>query len=190
MGPPFVRRSKRRRCVGVGLAAVLAVGSCDGGTGPAPSARDEIVYHVLGAYDEADLHAVSADGTQARPLTNAPGQDLYPAVSPDGGRVAFMSDREGNFEVYVVNADGSGLVRLTSDPALDTYPEWSPDGQRIIFASDRDGGEWELYTVHINGTGIARLTTNTVLDLNPHWSPDGTKIAVSRDRDDAPGDLD
>ena len=172
------------------VLTALSVLGCDGSSGPDPDTRDEIVYHVWAGYGEADLHAVSADGARSRQLTDSPGEDRDPEVSPDGRRVAFTSDRDGNYEIYVVGGDGSDLVRVTNDPGVDTSPTWSPDGQRLAFVTDRNEGEWELYTVGANGTGLTRLTTNTLLDLSPHWSPDGSRIALSRNRPERPGEID
>ena len=56
------------------------------------------------------------------------------------GQIAFISDRDGNREIYVMNADGTGLVNLTNNPADDEGPVWSPDGSEILFESTRDGG--------------------------------------------------
>ena len=59
-------------------------------------------------------------------LTNNPADDGLAAWSPDGTRIAFGSDREGNFDFYVMNADGSGLTRLTINVVVDFRPSWSP----------------------------------------------------------------
>ena len=72
-------------------------------------------------------------------LAVRPGHDSGPAFSPDGKRVAFVSNSDGNQEIYLVNTDGTGLVRLTRNPADDTLPAFSPDGKRIIFSSNRNG---------------------------------------------------
>ena len=61
-------------------------------------------------------------------LTDNQADDFQPAWSPDGSRMAFVSDRDGNFEVYVMSADGSGQARLTNNPADDIEPAWCPDG--------------------------------------------------------------
>ena len=65
-------------------------------------------------------------------------------VSPNGQQVAFMSNRDGNWEVYRMGIDGSGLVRLTDDGANDGLPAWSPGGDLLAFASDR-GGQWAIW---------------------------------------------
>jgi Tol biopolymer transport system component len=99
-----------------------------------------------------------------------------------GGRIAFDSNRDGNYEIYIMNADGSGLTRLTTDPAGDGSPAVSPDGARIAFNSERDGN-FEIYVMNADGSDQARLTTEAgAADLSPAWSPDGTRIAFVSDR--------
>ncbi|HEY9285723.1 MAG TPA: Calx-beta domain-containing protein [Pyrinomonadaceae bacterium] len=85
------------------------------------------------------------------------------------GKIAFASDRAGNFDIYVMNPDGTGLVRLTDDPAEDTHPTWSPDGRQIAFVSTRDGNK-EIYVVSAEGGAPTRLTTNAAEDFSPAWS--------------------
>ncbi|RME43238.1 MAG: hypothetical protein D6796_13390, partial [Caldilineae bacterium] len=99
-----------------------------------------------------------------RPLTDFDG-DTAPALSPDGKRVAFMSNREDNWDIYVINIDGSGLKRLTTDAAQDGLPVWSPDGKAIAFVSNR-GGPWAMWAMTPDGTGIRQLFTY-------RGSPDG-----------------
>ena len=90
-------------------------------------------------------------------------------------KIAFASDRDGNWEIYVMNADGSNQTRLTNNSAVDRQPTWSPDGTMIVFYSDRDG-TCEIYGMNADGTGQTRLTNNTVADWDPSWSPDDTRI--------------
>lgn len=96
------------------------------------------------------------------------------------GRIAFMSERDGNSEIYMMNADGSGAVRLTHNAATDWNPAWSPDGTRIAFASDLTGN-FEIYVMNADGSGLTRLTYYPEWDTDPAWSPDGTQIAFVRD---------
>ena len=72
-----------------------------------------------------------------RRLTTSPAADLSPTWAPDGRRLAFRSDRDGNDEIYVMDADGSGQHNLTRNPASDYSPAGSPDGRQIAFATSR-----------------------------------------------------
>ena len=74
---------------------------------------------------------MNADGSEATKLTDHPESDGYPAWSPDGNHIAFVSGRDGNGEIYVMNSDGSGITRLTDNPASDEHPSWSPPGAMI-----------------------------------------------------------
>lgn len=74
--------------------------------------------------------------------------DAFPTFSPDGKRVAFVSQSDGNAEIYLMNTDGSGLVRLTRNAAEDTTPQFSGDGKSIYFSSDREG-KFALYEISL-----------------------------------------
>src|SRR5918996_3202606 len=102
--------------------------------------------------------------------------------------LAFVSERDGNSEIYVMNADGTGLLRLTNDAGRDVDPAWSPDGKRIAFASDR-AGKSDIYVMNADGSNLVRRTQSAKEDVRtgpseaPAWSPDGSKIAFSSHRD-------
>ncbi|MEJ2184929.1 MAG: hypothetical protein P8Z36_03230 [Gemmatimonadota bacterium] len=126
-----------------------------------------------------EIYVMNADGTAVQDLTNDGGADTFnrdgvyslsDPWSPDGARLAFMSDRDGDQDVYVMNADGTGLVNLTNDPGDDRFDCWSPDGSRIIFSSDR-GGTRDLYIVNADGTGLAKLTDGAGNDHGAIWVP-------------------
>lgn len=97
-------------------------------------------------------------------------------------KIAFASDRDGNFEIYVMDADGGGQLRLTDNPGEDFQPSWSPDGNRIAFVSTRDGNA-EIYVMNNDGSNQTRLTNNAADDLSPTWSPVGDLIAFVSGRD-------
>src|SRR2546426_899413 len=128
-----------------------------------------------------EIYVMNAGESGATRLTND-WNDFFnglPAWSPDGAKIAFVSDRDGyndNYEIYVMNADGSSVTRLTNSPGYDLVPAWSPDGTRIAFASGRDGNH-EIYVMNADGSGVTRLTRSRGSDTSPAWSPDGTKIA-------------
>jgi len=98
------------------------------------------------------------------------------------GKIAFASDRDGNFEIYLMDADGGGQTRLTENAGEDHGPAWSPDGQRLAFVSTRDGNA-EIYVMNADGTGQIRLTNNTASDLAPAWTRDGSQIGFVTNRD-------
>jgi Tol biopolymer transport system component len=91
-------------------------------------------------------------------------------VVTDGSRVAFLSNRDGNWEVYIVKADGSGLQNLTNHAGQDSRPLWSPDGGQIAFEGRRDG-QWEIFLVAINGTALTNLTNNLANEGAAGWRP-------------------
>jgi TolB protein len=110
--------------------------------------------------------------TPTTPPTNTP----TPTPTPVPPRIAFASDRDGEFDIYVMNADGSDLTRLTDDPAWDGLPAWSSDGRRIAFISNRDDNT-NIYVMNADGSDLTRLTDNPADDEFPAWSPDGQQIA-------------
>ena len=151
---------------------------------PAASAADFIRAELA---DPSPTHTPTptptATPTPTHTPTPTPTHTPTPTpTSPIEGRIAFHSNRDGNFEIYAMNADGSGVVRLTNNSATDYAPSWSPDGRRIAFNSHRDEN-WEIYAMNADGSGLTNLTNNSAHDYNPSWSPDGRRIAFSSDRD-------
>jgi Tol biopolymer transport system component len=80
---------------------------------------------------------MNADGSNVKRLTNNLSDDYGPKWSPDGRKILFDSERDGNREVYVMDADGGNQTRLTRNNATDSATSWSPDGSQIAFASNR-----------------------------------------------------
>ena len=135
-----------------------------------------------------EIYTMNPDGSGQVRLTTNTEYDYYPAWSPDGSRIAYMTDwmtgleGDNQREIYVMKADGTDPVRLTNNTADDLFPAWSPDGSKIAFTSDRDGF-YEIYTMNADGTNQTRITSNSVIDSLPSWSPDGSKIAFISNRD-------
>jgi len=129
-----------------------------------------------------DLFVVGLDGSIITQLVDAPADiDAAGRWSPDGSKIAFYSDRDGNLEIYVMDADGGNPLRLTNDPGMDMDPAWSPDGTKIAFTSNRDG-DFEIYVMNADGSNLTRLTDHSGMDMDVAWSPDGTLIAFASDR--------
>ena len=118
--------------------------------------NNRIVYHgcdFLGEHTNCGLFLVPVEGGTYRQLTTH-SSDTAPAGH--GTRVAFMSARDGNWEVYTINLDGSGLRRLTNSGALDGLPTWSPDGLSIAFVSNRTGA-WAIWAMNADGSSQRKL---------------------------------
>ena len=101
------------------------------------------------------------------------------AKSPETAKVAFMSKRDGNAEIYIMNPDGSEQVNLTRHPAADYNPAWAPNGKQILFSSDRDG-IFDLYLMDTESTNVRKVFESSKYRWNPTWSPDGKRIAYAQ----------
>jgi Tol biopolymer transport system component len=95
-------------------------------------------------------------------MDQRPADDLLPAWSPNGRRIAFVSTRDGNPEIYVMDQDGQNLRRLTFNPGGDWRPAWLPDSQRLVFTSDRRGSN-DIYLLTVPPSGDTPLTAEPPL---------------------------
>ena len=171
-------------------------------TAGSTAANGKIAFHSYEDGD-ADIYAMNPDGTAKTNLTDeAPGAlsgaDVEPTFSPDGTKIAFQSDRSGDytddpnwpeaiFDVWVVNADGSGQPRrITATEGQ--APAWSPDGEQIAYSSSREGN-YEIWVENVDGSGTPRQITHTentqagmIINTTPSWSVNG-KIAYVSNKD-------
>ncbi len=122
------------------------------------------------------LALVGTSIPRVRVAGQGPTTIYLPIIARPPLRLAFVSTRDGNDEIYTMNGDGSGQTRLTNHPAFDTDPAWSPDGNRIAFSSYRDGN-WTIYVMQADGSGLIRLLEPPFHDFEPVWSPDGARIS-------------
>lgn len=155
---------KRRRAVLLLAAGLVAIGMVIGGW----------------LWRRNRLSGSSVEVPYAVPLTSYPGAERYPALSSDGGLIAFSWDGESgeNEDIYVRQTVEGELVRVTSHPSADSRPVWSPDGHYLAFlrASEPPGQPQHLIIVPALGGGERQLArVSGGLD----WSPDGQQLAVT-----------
>jgi len=113
----------------------------------------------------------------AQKLTDLPGEEVYPILSPDGQSLVFASSQNGNWDIYRQSVGARSAVNLTSRAdSYDTQPAFSPDGSRIAFRSSRDGGG--VFVMNIDGSNVMQITDS---GFNPAWSPDGRELALNDD---------
>lgn len=140
-------------------------------------------YLALTRYNLRDgnleIYSLNLVTLEEKNLTNNPSDDSMPSWSPDGKKIAFVSEREGNPMIYVMNADGSDTLKLTDNQANEGMPSWSPDGKTIAFVSNMNGTNM-IYTIGVDGTHQQRLNDESAEQLTPAWSYSGDKIAYAQ----------
>jgi WD40 repeat protein len=120
-------------------------------------------------YADEGASWASATLTNIRALTDQNADNRFPRVSPDGKRIAFTSNRDGNAEIYLMNVDGGAVTRLTNSAGDDEAASWSSNGSQLAFASNRDG-DYEVYVMNTDGSGQSQLTNNDTVDRWVLWA--------------------
>ncbi len=161
--------------IGLTVMLVSAVMCLTGGVAAQGS---RIVFSNL-VFDNFEIYVMDTDGGNRENLSNHPVDDMDPDWSPDGTKIAFVSDRnDSEYQIYVMDADGSNQVRLTEGPRRKRLPDWSPDGSKIAFAVH--DGISHIEVMDADGHNRVVLENDA---SGPSWSPDGTKIAFISIRD-------
>lgn len=117
----------------------------------------------------SDIYIKPIRGRALTQLTNDPGDDIMPVISPDGSRVAFASNRGGNWDIFVMPVTGGAAVQVTNDAGHDIHASWSPDGAELVFSRlGQTSGRWELWTVQPESNGVSRFIG---FGMFPTWCP-------------------
>ncbi|UCC86365.1 MAG: PD40 domain-containing protein [Anaerolineales bacterium] len=164
---------------------------------PTGNCRIAFTSHRSG---DSEIWTMGADGRNLQNITQHPAWDYWPAWSPDGRALAFISERDGDPELFISWLEGQAInrqaaIQLTFNSEADRLPAWSPDGSRIAFASVRNGSEG-IHVINVGCAGSSEgcagqeypVISWPVKGTAPAWSPDGRRIAfVGWDQEDRPG---
>ena len=145
--------------------------------------RDPV--HVKDYASYTELWKMNADGTGQVQINRkrVPGRtaDAFP---PTGDTILFMSNRDGNYEIYTMEINGSNQRRLTASPEQKIFPMWSPDGAKIAYSVNSPRNRSAvIHVMNSDGSEDTALTTAVGRSENPCWSPDGSKIVFQSERD-------
>src|ERR1043165_1910780 len=139
--------------------------------------KGKVAFSYLG-----DIWLAKESGSDVHRLTDHKARDVYPRFSPDGTRIAFSSNRDGNYDVFVVAATGGKPKQLTFHSADDAVIGWSPDGEKILFTSSRNKGAFPSVSTlfEISAEGGMEESLPTDWGSSASYSPDGSKLAFTR----------
>ena len=136
--------------------------------------------------DSCEIYSMNADGSERINLTNNDVWDGDPAPSPDGTKIAYVSNLgNDNAEILVMNPDGSGKSQLTDNRDWDNEPAWSPDGTRLVFVTRPSREFSQIKIMNVDGSDQTVIAETEVASggyfRSPNWSPLGTQIAYVRE---------
>lgn len=164
---------------------------------PSPEKREDGKY-IWPIYESFDIFVADLDGNIIKQLTDTPGYDAEPTVSPDGEKIVFTSIRTGDLELYTMNIDGSDVKQITSGLGYDGGAFFSPDSEKLIFRASRpkteeeiknykqllseglvQPTEMELFICNIDGSDLKQITNLGNANWAPFFHPSGEKILFS-----------
>jgi len=151
--------------------------------------------YVWAIYPEYDIYVANADGSNIKKLTDSPGYDAEATVAPNGKKIVFTSERDGDLELYSMDINGKNVKRLTNEPGYDGGAFFSPDSKMIVYRGshptdpklvERDKQllkehlivptVFEVWTMNADGSNKRQVTKLNAASFAPFFTPDGKKI--------------
>uniref|UniRef100_A0A7C4TGY3 DUF5050 domain-containing protein n=1 Tax=candidate division WOR-3 bacterium TaxID=2052148 RepID=A0A7C4TGY3_UNCW3 len=141
---------------------------------------NELLAVAAAKIDIADIYLLKLDGTLIKKITSK-GMNTDPAFSPLGDKIAYVSNIDGDEEIYLYDLKNDTTIKLTDNTYTDFSPSFSPKGNEIVYVTDRDKN-WEIYKISLKDKFALRLTKNKFWDGFPSFTPDGGHIVFSSKR--------
>ena len=154
--------------------------------------------YVWAVFKDFDIFTADLRGNILKQLTNSPGYDAEPTISPDGKKIVFTSTRSGDLELYTMNLDGSDVHQVTNELGYDGGAFFSPDSKKLLFRASRPTApedvknykellsqglvqptDMELYTCNVDGSELKQITKLSGANWAPYFHPSGEKILFS-----------
>lgn len=147
-------------------------------------------FQAAGETNNFEIAIMNVDGTNVRRLTTSPGIDTEPVFSPDGTKLAFVSDRAGNLDIWTMNVDGTGLAQLTTSSDNENEPAWNHAGTKLAYTRILFGGvagvfaaRKDVYIMNPNGSGQQLIAGLEAEEHDAVWSLDDQKLILTSEKD-------
>ncbi len=169
--------------------------STHGGKKECPPNPDFSKGYVWAIYPDYDIYVANSDGKNIKKLTDSPGYDAEATVSPDGKKIIFTSERDGDLELYSMDTNGKNIKRLTNEPGYDGGAFFSPDSKMIVYRGSHPTDPklvqrdkellaqhlivptvFEVWVMNADGTNKRQVTKLNAASFAPYFTPDGKKI--------------
>ncbi|MCB0081550.1 MAG: PD40 domain-containing protein, partial [Caldilineaceae bacterium] len=149
------------------LSHLAGISMSDGNPNWSPDSQ-LLVFDSTLSSTTAGIYMIKVDGSEPRQITDNPWMDTDPSWSPDGSKIAFVSNRDGDNEIFTMDVNGANVQQLTNNTSVDSDPVWSHNGAHIAFVSDRDGNN-EIYVMNADGSNQHNVTNTPHQEYCPDW---------------------
>ena len=169
--------------------------STHGGSKDCPPNPDFSQGYVWAIYPDYDIYTVTPDGKDIKKLVNSPGYDAEATVSPNGKKIVFTSERDGDLELYSMDVDGRNVKRLTFEQGYDGGAFYSPDNKMIVYRGSHPTDPklvqrdkdllakhlivpliFEVWVMNADGSNKRQVTKLNAASFAPFFTPDGKRI--------------
>ncbi len=131
-----------------------------------------LVYASKQHSESFDIYRKAIDGRTVTQITSDPSDDMMPSISPDGRRIAFVSNRTGNWDIFTMSVEGGPPTQITFESDDEVQPTWSPDGRQLAFArKNARTSRWEIWTASASEPSGSTFLCEGFL---PRWCPDAS----------------